>query len=114
MLVQIAHSMSIQLQEQISVETCLKCLLLGVSHLHLDDGIGNAVADAGTSLDTFANKDDLLESIRPVLTQWDMRCYALDGRIALPVHVQPRIDQGEAGTMALHNFLDDVCGVLKF
>ena len=113
MLVQIAHSMSIQLQEQISVETCLKCLLLGVSHLHLDDGIGNAVADAGTSLDTFANKDDLLESIRPVLTQWDMRYYALDGRIALPVHVQPRIDQGEAGTMALHNFVGDVCGVLK-
>jgi hypothetical protein len=124
-LIQYSHVMAQLLH--IDVETCFKMLLLGVPHLHLDDQIGHSVADAGTALDTFSNKEDLLVSIVPTLTTWSMKCYALDGRVAVPSYCgssgssreqQEKEEQQrlplEEGTMAFYNQNGAVCSVLKF
>jgi hypothetical protein len=105
----------------ISVDTCLKFLLLGLRNVHLDDQIGHSVADAGAALDTFSNKEDMIESISPKLKRWDMRSFVLDGRVALPSYVHSNKqylnanndDLSDVGNMVFYNQTGSVCGVLK-
>ena len=65
----------------------LQFLFMNVSDLYVDDGIGDSVAEAELASDTFSgSRDHLIEAIRPIMEGWNLRCFPVDGRHALPLY----------------------------
>ena len=110
---------SSSLESSLSIEECLKFLLLGVRDLWLDDKIGDERAQTEGVTDTFSDSKGFMELIQPNIKEWNMRCQASDGRRAPPA----RFGGGGGGEgsgsgsgsreLALYDQKEQLRGVLK-